>query len=322
MAAELCKSDMITQPWSNARRPPQPFLSNLDLVVSSFFFWHPRNVTIYSYFFVTMSPPTYRSQSLPPSTLNLHQANSHRIRKEHRPNHHILSRQPYSSICSSKAPSNSSSLTAETPSALPSHAMPETPLLPVSDPVSASPASSIPEMIDYLAYISNILTEYMQDPLRLSTAPSNLQLGLKAMEQLMQEAIRAGLVRLPTVEPKLFSRRRHRPEGTSKRQEQRQRKAIIEEAGKRYSTDPEHPFSVDNVLHLYAMRQIPLDGHWAYSENMDVEKRCKRCEKSRVDCVVVQPDRFWNRNRCALCLVRKFECSLDMKGMKLRNGEE
>ncbi len=193
---------------------------------------------------------------------------------------------------------------------------------PVSEPVSASPASHLSEIINYLIYTANVVAEYIQDPLRLPTAPSNLPLGIRAVEHLMEQAMRVGLIRLPTVEPKYFARGRRWPEGPSKRQKQQERKAIIEEACKRHSTDPEHPLTMDKVLCMYAMRQIPLDGQWAYNKKMDDKGRCKKCETSRVDCVVAQPDRFWNRNRCAFCSGRKSECSLEMKGKKLRNGEE
>lgn len=140
----------------------------------------------------------------------------------------------------------------------------------------------------------------------------DVQPALIMVRKLYQLGIDKG--RIPCLIPEclLPCKHYHRRISPSLREEQANRKTILERAAKDLSSSKiGKPWTSQRVLAAYGRREIALGGQMAASHEMDKERACEECKKAGWICVWVKRDEFWKRSQCVGCVQRKISCSLD-----------
>lgn len=100
---------------------------------------------------------------------------------------------------------------------------------------------------------------------------------------------------------------------------QLERKAILLQAAKDHPSKNGKTPPTNRVLAAYGRQELELGGRRAVNRKMDEGCGCETCQESQMPCILVEPDIFWSRSQCVLCVEGKILCSLDKSNTKRKS---
>lgn len=264
-----------------------------------------------------MGPNNYRSHSMPPApTINLVRVKDSRITKPPRPSIQHRTKDN-DGACPLGPPPGNPNGSVETPSSTHSRALSRCSACSAPKPTKLGP--EVP-----LTYYttSGLIIGTDTDLSLLSECTEHIATVFKNSRILYEIGVRKGWI--PSLQSEcVFPDKQLSPSRIDTRRESRaKRKAILDQAGKTYPLKNGKPSPVNKLLAAYGRNEFPLGGRMATSHTKQGTSRCRECQTSDADCVIVEQDNFWTRSQCVLCVQRKTTCSLDVIGTKRGISEE